>query len=818
MTVDVERARVYRLFAEAMDLEPGARDQFVQRQCGGDPHLLREVGALLAAAETDSVATGVLLGEAQPAARDHTGEVYGRFRLQGLIGSGGMGVVYLAVRTDGVPQVVAVKLLRAGIRAESGARFLSEAKLLARVEHPAIARLIDVGIKEGEGWLAVELVRGRPIDEYCDTHGLDLRQRVRLLAVIAGAVATAHRSLVVHRDIKPTNVLVDEDGHPKLIDFGIASALSESSDPRVPTSDIGRLFTPHFAAPEQVTGEPVTVATDVYGLGALAYRLLSGRVPFAEAASPMAYLFAVTRQDVEAPSRVAEAVNPGRANQLRGDLDAIALKALDRDPARRYLSALDFQADLQRYVDGLPVSARAPSLRYRFVKFARRQALAVTLGAVLMVGLISGGVIYALQVHNLAQARDAAARRGEFLERMLKSADPHTGRRDVTVAELLDAAATQLDGNLGHEPLVEASMLGLIADTNSGLGRYPEALSASERQLGLLKTHDAGTTEIARALIARGEILISTGQYAEARPLLTDAVERLRHVSGGDADHAMALNELGEVAMNTGAEPEAERLFHESIAMAERGNDAMHRDMGDPLQNLAVLLYNEDRFAEAAATSLKAMAVYRKYRPPDYPDLLNAEAGYAEELMHLHRPAEAEPVIRDVLARGARVRGPEHPDTLVTQIQLGESLIELKRYDEAAGILRPTAEALDRVLGPSHRYTMSALNDYAIASCRGPDPASGLATEQRVADIRAKSLPAGDWHLPNTQAIIGLCLAGLHRYTEAEPILRAAAAELEARRGTGSSYTQHAYQYLHDLYLSMGHSADAQAIAGKIQD
>lgn len=815
MTAESNRAQVYRLFTQAMDLDSSARVVFVQEQCGHDAHLLRQVESLIAIAQAEGV-TGMLLRGPEAPARDLAGVEYGRFRLQQLIGSGGMSVVYLAVRTDGVPQTVAIKLLRGAIDRENGARFVSEARLLARLKHPAIAQLIDVGVKDGEGWLAVELVRGRPIDEHCDHHQLDLRQRVKLLAVIAGAVATAHRSLVVHRDIKPTNVLVDEDGHPKLIDFGIASALSDGASAREPTADIRCFFTPNFAAPEQVMGQPITVATDVFGLGALGYRLLTGKAPFAECNTPVQYLHAITTQDVPLPSRAVDA-DPVRSREIRGDLDAILTKALERDPDRRYASALDLQADLHRYLDGLPVSAHAPSLRYRLVKLVGRYKLATAFAAVLVLGLTVGGVLYGLQARGAQEARDAAARRGEFLERMLKSADPHTGRRDITVAELLDSAAKQLDQELGHEPLVESSMLGLIADTNNSLARYPEALAASKRELALLQANGGSPRDVARALVSRGQILVSLGRYAEATPLLIDARDRLRGLSGAKADYALALNALGEAVMNNGGQAEAEKLFREAIAIDRSGTEAMQQNVADALQDLAVLLFNEDRFSESAETGSEAVTAYRKYRPPDYPDLLNAEAGYAESLMHLHRPAEAEPVFRDVLTRGAQVRGAEHPDTLVTRSQLGESLMEQKRYPEAVAALRSAAEGLDRALGSSHRYSVSAWNNYAIASCSGPDPASGLAAEQRIAEMRAKTLTPGDWHLANTQAIIGLCLVGLRRYVEAESILLKATGELETSRGPKSPNTQRAYQWLRKLYQVTGRDVKAEALALKAQ-
>src|ERR1700678_3434762 len=381
MTSGADRALTYRIFDAALELEADARAAFVSERCGEGTELAREVMALLAIASWELLATTNLQGSSKlSAGRDLIGKEYGRFRLVALIGEGGMGLVYRAERIGGVAQIVAVKLLRCEITEASAARFVREAQLLARLEHPAIARLIDVGVKDGEPWIAIEFVPGLPIDEYCENHDVDLRSRVKLLALLADAAATAHRMLVVHRDIKPTNVLVTEDGRPKLIDFGIAAALRSTSDLREPRVDLRRLFAPPYAAPEQIAGEPVTVATDVFGLGALAYRVLTGRAPYSRSSSAVGYLLAVTQSDAEPPSRAAAAagMDPAKANRLRGDLDAIVLKALARRPAQRYATAQDLRTDLYRHLDGVPVSARRQTAGYRSARFVRRHVLGLS--------------------------------------------------------------------------------------------------------------------------------------------------------------------------------------------------------------------------------------------------------------------------------------------------------------------------------------------------------------------------------------------------------------------------------------------------------
>jgi eukaryotic-like serine/threonine-protein kinase len=258
-------------------------------------------------------------------------------------------------------------------------------------------------------------------------------------------------------------------------------------------------------------------------------------------------------------------------------------------------------------------------------------------------------------------------------------------------------------------------------------------------------------------------------------------------------------------------------MFQEAIAIDRRGTEEMHRNMGDPMQNLAVLMFKEGRYTEAAAAARETIATLRQYRGVDSPSLLQAEAGYALTLAQLRRPAEAEAVLRDVVAQGARVRGAEHPETLASKIQLGENLVDLQRYAEAAEILRPTAESLDRVLGPNHSYSSTAWGLYAVAACNGSNAADGLAAERRIAEMRAKTLPTGDWRLSNTQAIIGLCLTHLRRYTEAEPILREAVDNLESSRGPGFANTQRAYKYLRELYVAMDRPADAELLSGKIR-
>jgi eukaryotic-like serine/threonine-protein kinase len=299
------RATTYRLFTEALDLPEKERERFLEAHCRGDGELRADVAALLAIADAGAggVETGALAGSPLRHEQSLIGQIFGHFRLLEQIGEGGMGIVYLAERTDNVQQVVAVKLVSSLLAATARHRFEREVQILARLEHPSVARLIDAGVKDGRAWVAIEFVRGERIDAYCAARNLSTTQIVRLIVQLSAAVSAAHALLVVHSDIKPANVLVTSDGLPKLIDFGIATALREADPERTLTVEVGRLFSPNYAAPEQVSGGAVTVATDVFGLGALAYRLLTGTSIYRSANSPVAYLMAVSQHEVEAPSR-----------------------------------------------------------------------------------------------------------------------------------------------------------------------------------------------------------------------------------------------------------------------------------------------------------------------------------------------------------------------------------------------------------------------------------------------------------------------------------------------------------------------------------
>jgi len=809
--------KVKAVLAEALELEGEARARLLARAGAEDPALRREVEDLLGAEEVAALVTSAVATEvfARSEPTSDLGRTVGPYLLEAEVGRGGMGTVYLARRVDGQYDAkVAVKLARGDVdAAQAAARFRLERQYLARLEHPFIARLLDGGVTaDGRLYLAMEYVDGESIEVYCASHRLGLEERLRLFRKVCAAVEYAHQHLIVHRDLKCRNVLVAADGTAKLLDFGIAKLLDPLTEAGVAmTVDAGRFLTPGYASPEQRAGAPITTASDVYSLGVMLHEVLAGGLPRFEEAPEGA---AGDGREPIPVSRAAALAGglPGtrfvEARRLRGDVDRIVAKALRRDPEERYPSAAALDEDLRRYLDGEPIRARAPTFLYRARKFLRRNALAAGMTAALTLSLVSASLLYAYQARTTAQARSLAARRGEFLEKVLTSADPIAGRRDVTVAELLDGAAAQLTLDRGEEPLVKASMLGLLAETNNNLGRYPQAIEASDGAIALLRAHRGGPEPLADALMTRGDALRRSGRFDEGEVSLREALALLERVHPGQK-RAQAYDLLGIALKQAGREQEAAEAYRSAIRLYGLLGERDRAKSAYPLSNLAVLRGEQGHYAEASALSAEALAVARKALPPDHPDVLAFESAYAGSLMGLHAVKEAEPLLRHVADARARVFGPEHKETLLSVTGLADCLEEEHRYAEAATLSRRAAEGLQRTVGFDDPTTLYAWNTYATAACETDQAGDGVAVLRRVEAARASRYGPGDWHIASTRVAIGGCLLTLGRLAEAEALLLRAARDLESARGPTFHRTQAAYRTLRDLYAQAGRAEEA---------
>jgi tetratricopeptide (TPR) repeat protein len=450
--------------------------------------------------------------------------------------------------------------------------------------------------------------------------------------------------------------------------------------------------------------------------------------------------------------------------------------------------------------------------RLRRVRRVRRLAVAVI--ALLTVGVVIGAIAFGLQARKAAQAREMTARRGEFLENLLKSADPRGGSREVTVAELLDASMKQMESMATQEPLVTASMLGLIAETDNGLGRSDQGLIANTRELELLRANDAPKADLVEALSSRGQLLEESGRYAEAEAPLREGIALIEHDRRADEHLPTLLSGLGRALANSKREAEAEAVLKRAIEINRKVGD--WKSNAAPLANLGVLYGNQGRYAESSAATREALEIQQKSLPPDHPDMLLTEYNYGGALENNHQFAEAEPVFRKLIDARMRVLGPDNKVTLLAEQGLADDLFELHRYAEAAAVALPAAQGLTRVAGEGHPFTMATWSMYGISACFSGQGDAGLAALRRAEIARTASYGAEDWRTLSTQLNIGTCLIAMHRDADAEPLILRAVAGLEGARGANFHRTQVGYLALRDLYTRSGRTAEASQWQAKI--
>ena len=727
-------------------------------------------------------------------------ERLGAWRLGEKLGAGGMGEVWAAERVEGgFTQRAAVKLVRSGMASrEVVARFAVERQLLARLEHPAIARLLDGGIApDGRPWFAMERVEGLPIDAFAAHRGLDVDARLRLFLAICEAVDFAHRSLVVHRDLKPSNILVTTDGQPKLLDFGLAKLveppLEEGAESGATRTEL-RALTPAYAAPEQILGEPITTTTDVYSLGVILYELLTGALPHRRRSSSATTLAEdVAHETIERPSlrlRRLAAGQPGEARQrkrLEGDLDTIVLKALAREPERRYVSVATLAADLSAHLAGRPIAARPDSAGYRLSKFVRRHRLGVAAAGLVLVSLVGGLSVSIVQTRRASAAAVAAgleARRAERVKRFLISvfeqADPNRTRgAEMSARQILSEGVERLATELADEPEVRAELYDAVAHIQGGLGLLDEGLASAELAAAeRARLFGPRSPEHAQSLVTVGKAFLAQGRVEEAGKRFEEAV--LHFASAGEArpvDRAAALSGRAEVRMLTGNLPGAladERLAFE-IAVAALGET--DPETLEHLSNIAVLQTESGTFAEAVRTFREILAVLEPAEGADSPKVLNVVLNLATALDSAGESTEALAYFERVVAGRRRIYGAQHP-------ALGEALVitslRLSRAGRSAEALAALAEAraiyepLDHPeLGSVENYTGLALADLGRF-------AEAERAFERAATRFAKDLGAGAILTVNAQSNEAYTVSEQGRVAEAEAMFERAVAALRA--------------------------------------
>ncbi len=835
--------RVSELFEIAVALPPGQREAFLRKTAGEAPTLYAELAPLLAAHEE----TGEFLSgpdwQALPSAVGFgplvsAGSMVGPYRVIEEFGRGGMAVVYLAERNDGqFDQQVALKLIRPGGDSEEFVRrFEQERQILALLNHPNIARLLDGGLSEdGRPYFAMEYVQGVPIDRYCDERCLSVDERIQLIMTVGQAVQHAHGQLIVHRDIKPSNILVSAEGQPKLLDFGIAKLTDPqgASYAAPATRTQQRLMTPEYASPEQVTGAPVTVATDVYQLGALAYELLTGQRTLqlrdrtageVERAiceqEPPRPSDAISRRsdqyDTDALSQARRTTPAALRGKLRGDLDNIVLKALAKEPRQRYPSAASLVDDLERFRSNEPVRARKPTWAYRTSRFVSRHRLGVLAGSLVFASLVAGliGTAWQAQIARAQAAKSETAI--EFLVGVFETADPEAEPdRDITAREVLDRGAERLANELREQPEVHAELMNAVGRIYRNIGSHDRAQTMLTDALATRRRlYGPNSLEVSSTLTELAILHYLTHDYAAAYAHHAQALKIRRENQGPHSlDIAYNMHEMAMAQYGQGQYEQAERMARDALSIRRALTTAADQKLAEALSDLAIILHSRGNVKEAEPLHREALAISKRILGADHPVVARTSHNLAAVLRASGDPdGAAEELLRESL-RIRRLRyDPGHENIANGASSLALLLSDKGEYEEAKTLMVEVLAARRNNFGSDNpALTMSLVNCGYVYYLTGEFVAAEEYLREAVALARTDPNEAHP-RLGVSTYWYGKLLADDGRYAEATPMLREALGIYEATYGPVDEWTLDARLALAQSLASQAEFEQAQTV------
>ena len=795
--------KVTALLEDLLPEDASKRSTLLRGLCADDDELRREVESLLSyedlpvsfleeplvAVSVDPDENGEMAEEVPP----QIGTRIGPYRILRRLGVGGMGAVFLAEREDGFQKRVALKQIRRRqLSEEVRFRFENERQILADLEHPNIARILDGGSTADElPYFVMEYIDGEPIDRFCDEQRLALRQRIELVLQVCSALQVAHQNLVVHRDLKPSNILVTKDAVPKLIDFGIAKHLEPESALHELATEVGcRPMTLRYASPEQLHAGAITTAADVYSLGVLLYQLLTGHDPYAcDQGRPALYraicdqpplrpsLAVEQTSDVLVSEKVSELRTPESIGWLRntrpqklkaeltGDLDSILLKTLRKSPENRYRSMEHLANDLQRFLDGLPVSARDGTFHYRAGKFVRRHWLAMALVGSLFLVLTA----FALTVMSMwrqaneekalgALSRSRAERTRELLVGLLEVFAPD--EKPAAAVGFLINAETKISRDLSSEPALLAGILNdPLAKLYRQLGLHERALAVRKQALEVWLTHQSEdhpkTTEL---LLNLGSSFFHVGDYSNADEYLRQAFEMRRRLNLGDAEFVA------------------------------------------PLSNQAASLFQRGKFEAAADLYSQALDIQRELYGEEHPRMVRNLRNLGKLNFTRGDFGQAEKLLRQALAIELKAGKPTGTSTASIRSALGRLLHALGRLDEAADNLDEARSVRNRLLEPDHQSIARVERNLAAVLLESGDLRTSYVLLLRAQSVLRRHLAPEDWEIAELDGLIGVYLLESGQYEEAEVCLIDSYESLKVSRGPGVIYTEQALGRLLNLY------------------
>ena len=817
--LDLDRAS--QIFERACSIDVASRLEFVRSACVGDPCLHAEIDSMLLAYERQGEFLAEPAADASSTIGERVGDTIDRYTLLERLGEGGFGTVYLAEQREPMARRVALKILKAGMDTRQVvARFEAERQALARMDHPSVCGVLDGGATaSGRPYFVMEHIRGVPLLEYCDAQGLDVPRRLRLFMGVCGAIQHAHQKGIIHRDLKPSNVLVSvHDGGPvpKVIDFGIAKATDPEASVAAGPAAAHTLHrqmvgTPAYMSPEQaaMSGVDVDTRSDVYALGVLLYELLTGSTPFSNR-ELLESGFDQMRRTIreQRPPRPSE-----RVPTLRGDLDWIIMRCLEKDRARRYDTASGLAEDIQRFLTDQPVLAGPPAASYRLRKFVRRNRAGVLAGTAMTTLLLLGlaGTTYGLleanaqrglasgRAEQLQQVVDFQSRQlrtiepqamGAQLRAAVLSASPEADRERLEAAlgainftdiglqslqtGVFEPTMRAIDAQFAGQPLVRAQLIQALAMTMGELGLVEASMLAQQRALDIrLRELGEDHPDTLTSINDTGSRLMSQGRYDEAEAYARRAFEGRRRVLG--PDHPDTLSSLG----NVGAVLWHQGRLEEARAAMLRSLDGRRRVLGEDhpstllvLSNLGGLHYARGEAELAEPYLRRALEGRQRVLGADHPSTLSTLGNLGAVVAMQGRFDEAQQIARETLDGRRRVLGQDHPATLLALDNVGLALLQLGRPGEAEPYLRDALDGRRRVLGQDHPDTLASLDNLAGVPRDLGDLAESARLRRLALDGRRRTL--GDEHHDTLDSLNGLgsVLIRLGRHAEAQALLR----------------------------------------------
>jgi serine/threonine-protein kinase len=851
-----ERAK--DIIADALARPPESRGAFLDGVCGGDLELRAEVDSLLAhAVDAPSLLdTGGLARAVSPAFLDAfapdppaaVGETIGPYEILGVIGEGGMGTVYHARQREPLGRDVALKLIRDGFdSAHVVARFETERRTLARLEHPGIARILDAGAdRHGRPYFVMELVRGVPVVDYADRRRLPIKERLTLFLDICRAVAYAHQRGVLHRDLKPGNLLVaEQDGLavPKVIDFGIAKALEQTSDGRATMTLDGHFVgTPDYMSPERAgagTADPDT-RSDVYSLGVVLYELLTGQRPLTLTGLRLHEIQQhLLTAELRRPSRVVRASNrrvapddttqldaicaarratPSRLSRtLTGDLDNIVLMSLRKEPDRRYAGVEQFADDIRRYLDGRPVMARHDTWTYRGVKFARRHRTGVAVSAAALMALVVFAGTMAWQRDRARAAEQQAAREAAtarqvsaFLTGLFRQADPFVAQgKELSARMLLDDGANRITRDLAGQPDVQLALLATMSQAYTGLRVPDRAVDLAAESLRLARAqYGPRHPAVATSLVALAAAHAARSEHDRAMPLYREALEMQRALLPADAPAILETTSLLALNLHTMSQfEEAEALYRDALAMTRRTRPEDHPEVTAALQHLGGVLHAQGKVDEARTVLDDALMRARRdgSNPVLTADILSE---LAVLLKNQGLTAEAEPMYTEALAIRERTFG-SHPVTAQSHNNLGVFLRGVGQEDRALEHLQRALAIHRTAFGESHTEVgIAHANVASVLKALGRVEQAERAFRSALASI-ASAMGKRYWVYGQIEYNYGILLRDTGRLAAAAPVMVRGYEVVRDGLGADSRRAQAMVEGLAEIHDRLGQSGIA---------